>query len=373
MGASSEPDPVLTNIATADDAITFAERMMQLLDEASFSTTYKHALLLALMDACLELADGTGLAPSVLTVTDLAERVIALYWPHVVSYPPTRSAEPLSQSGTGQAEIVTLVRRARADGHGTARTLAEARSATTWDRLIDDVAWKLAEMPLPRLQRVGTTEHRFLYDIASGDKVTRRAWRSGTIDTTVRLQPGVGDHLIRLAGLLRPLVQRRWVERVCRLNPQVTDSTGILESFLFGADRLGAVRLRVALLDLQDGRCFYTGARIAKVADAQVDHFLPWARHPSDAIENLVVASTAANAAKLAAPVHVARWRHRLEEQANLLAAVAATNRWPTQPAPTLGVARAVYLRLHNGVPLWVSGKTFQPANADLLRQALAA
>ena len=42
---------MLTNIATAEDAITVAERMMQLLDEASFSTTYKHALLLALMDA----------------------------------------------------------------------------------------------------------------------------------------------------------------------------------------------------------------------------------------------------------------------------------------------------------------------------------
>jgi len=99
-------------------------------------------------------------------------------------------------------------------------------------------------------------------------------WRSGALDTTVRLRPRAGDHLIRLAGLLRPLVQRRWVERVCAYNRHVTDSTGILESFLFGADRLGAVRLRVALLELQDGRCFYTGTHIAKLTDAQVDHFL---------------------------------------------------------------------------------------------------
>jgi len=170
VGAPPELDPLLTNVAPAGDAITFAEQMLQLLEEASFSTTYKHALLLALMDACLELADGTGLAPSVLEVTDLAERVIALYWPHVVPYPPTRSAEPLSQSGTGQAEIVTLVRKARAGGKGTARTLAEARSAPTWDRLVDDVAWKLAEMPLPRLQRVGTSKRPFIYDIAWDDR-----------------------------------------------------------------------------------------------------------------------------------------------------------------------------------------------------------
>lgn len=163
--------------------------MLQLLEEASFSTTYKHALLLALMDACLELADGAGRAPAILEVGDLAERVIALYWPHVVPYPPTGSAAPLSQSGTGQAEIVSLVRRARAGGHGTARTLAEARGTPTWDRLVDDVAWKLAEMPLPRLQRVGTSTRPFIYDIAWNDQVTRRVWRSGTIDTRVGCSP----------------------------------------------------------------------------------------------------------------------------------------------------------------------------------------
>jgi hypothetical protein len=242
--------------------------------------------------------------------------------------------------------------------------------------LVDDVAWKLAEMPLPRLQRVGTKERRFIYDIAWDETITKRMWRSEALDTTVRLRRGAGDHLIRLTGLLRPLVQRRWVERVCAYNRHVTDTTGVLESFLFGADRLGAVRLRVALLDLQDGRCFYTGAPITKVVDAQVDHFLPWARHPSDAIENLVVASTAANGAKLAhlaAPVHVASWRRRLDDQADLLARIAATNRWPTQPAPTLGVARAVYLRLHEGIPLWVTGKTFEPADPEALRRSLAA
>jgi len=40
VSAPSEPDPALTNVVPADDAITFAEQTMQLLEEASFSTTY---------------------------------------------------------------------------------------------------------------------------------------------------------------------------------------------------------------------------------------------------------------------------------------------------------------------------------------------
>jgi hypothetical protein len=88
VGVPERPPP--------DDAITFAEQMQQLLEEASFSTTYKHALLLALMGAGLELADGAGRAPAILEVEDLAERVIAPFWPHVVPYPPAGSAAPLT-------------------------------------------------------------------------------------------------------------------------------------------------------------------------------------------------------------------------------------------------------------------------------------
>jgi len=161
-GCACELDPLLTNVAPADDAITFAEQMMQLLEEASFSTTYKHALLWRSWTPARSWPT-TRPGTSHLGGHGLAERVIARYWPHAVPYPPTRSAEPLSQSGTGQAEIV--VRKARARRHGTARRWPRPALRRPGTGSSTTVAWKLARMPLPRLQRVGTTERRFLYDI----------------------------------------------------------------------------------------------------------------------------------------------------------------------------------------------------------------
>jgi len=55
----------------------------------------------------------------------------------------------------------------------------------------------------------------------------------------------------------------------------------------------------------------------------QVDHFVPWARHPDDAIENLVVADGRCNGdmrAFLAAPDHVGRWLGRHRQHASALA-----------------------------------------------------
>jgi hypothetical protein len=39
----------------------------------------------------------------------------------------------------------------------------------------------------------------------------------------------------------------------------------------------------------------------------------------------------------------------------------------------TLSVARAIYLRLRDGVPLWVAGREFRPADREQIRRSLAA
>ena len=45
-------------------AIGFAERLIALLDEGGFTATYKFALLLALLDSCLESTSATGAPPT---------------------------------------------------------------------------------------------------------------------------------------------------------------------------------------------------------------------------------------------------------------------------------------------------------------------
>ena len=353
-----------------DPSRGLAERLLALLDQAAVATTYKYAVMLALIDANLDGTDPNGDPRDQIEIRSLAEHVLSLYWPHTDPYPAT--GEVLRQSGTGQAELLTHIRRFRL-GDPTARsTLAAARYSPAYDRLLATTAWKLAEMPLPRLQRVGNVADPFLYDIGWDEAITRRAFESPSFDRSVHLKPTVGAELLRLAPLLRPLIERLWASRVIVYNrlPE-----GRLDEFLFRRARLDAVRLRLALFELQDGRCFYTDRPI-RPADADVDHFLPWSRSPLNAIENLVVSDRRVNNNKrdhLAAAAHVVRWQHRNQALRHDLMTVAAANRWETAHTQTVGVARALYLALDAKNLLWAAPNTFVHADVAGLQSALAA
>jgi hypothetical protein len=147
------------------DAVAFGERLLALLDQGRFTATYKFAVLLALLDACLEGVDADGRAPTAIHPSVLAARVVELHWPQTSPYGDPRgdAAVVLRQNRGGQAEIVSLVRAFREAADATGRApLARARllDPTGYRRLVADVTWKLAQMPLPRLQRVGTSESR---------------------------------------------------------------------------------------------------------------------------------------------------------------------------------------------------------------------
>jgi 5-methylcytosine-specific restriction endonuclease McrA len=352
-----------------DPSRGLAERLLALLDQAAVATTYKYALLLALIDANLDGTDPNGDPPDQIDIRRLAEHVLALYWPHTDPYPAT--GEVLRQSGTGQAELLTQIRRFRLADPTARSTLAAARYAPSFDRLLATTAWKLAEMPLPRLQRLGNVTDPFLYDIGWDETITRRTFESPGFDQTVHLRPLVGHELLRLAPLLRPLIERLWASRVIFYNrlPE-----GRLDEFLFRRARLDAVRLRLALFELQDGRCFYTDRPI-RPTDADVDHFVPWSRSPLNAVENLVVADHRVNGNKsdhLAAAEHVVRWQERNRALRDELVGVAAANRWETGHTQALGVARALYLVLDSSNLLWSAPNTFVQADVATLRTALA-
>jgi 5-methylcytosine-specific restriction endonuclease McrA len=367
----------------SDDAIGFGEQVLALLDQGRFTATYKFAVLLALLDACLEGVDAEGRAPTAVHPTTLATRVVELYWPHTTPYsdPTGDEALVLRQNRGGQAEIVSLVRRFREATDPSGRApLARARhlDPAGYRQLIADVTWKLAQMPLPRLQRFGKAEVRFLYDLDWDEQISRRRFEGGEVDPVLHLRPGVGEHLVRLAGLLRPLIQRQWTQQVVDLNrTQVTAlaEQGDLDDFLFGASRIALEPVRGDLRDLQDGDCFYCRDRLGRSAD--VDHFLPWSRHPDDGIHNLVAAHPACNNRKrdfLAADEHVESWseRFRRRDLRAALDGIAAARRWGSQPERTLSVARAVYLRLPEGAQLWRLGDEFAPPVRARLEAALA-
>lgn len=357
-------------------AIGFGEKLLALLDYGSYTATYKYAVLLGLIDLCLEHAGKAGEAPSSLTTRQLAEKVVALYWPHSLPFPANDRAVVLRQNTTGQANILTLIQRFHEAESGVPlATLAQARfnAPDRFARLVCDAEWKLIEMPLPRLQQLGAAYDPFIYQIGFDTSIRRPAARGPDFDNRILLVQEAGEHLIRLAGLLRPLIQRQWAAMVARVNRELIEDSR-LEEFLFGATRVQLRAVRDPLYELQGGRCFYCGERLVR---PQVDHFLPWSRYPDNGIENLVLADTGCNAAKrdfLASTEHVEHWAARLSPGAATseeLREIAETVGWESHPLRTLSVARAVYLRLPLDFRLWSREKEFVAVDRDQLRSSL--
>lgn len=249
-------------------AIRFAERVLQLLDDGRYTATYKFAVLIGLMDLCLEQTQASGAPPSMVTTAQLAEKVVELYWSHTVPFAGLRDAQVLRQNKGGQAEIVTLVtgfRTLHAPDATTPRWEARLRAPDAYRRLVCAVEWKLIEMPLPRLQVMGAVHVPVIYEIGWDASIRQRdvaayqRQEGGSFSNAITLLPRVGEYLLQLNTLLRPLVLRLWADMVARVNGLEESQ---LDQYLFGATRTPTARVRRGLWDWQDGRCFYCADRL---------------------------------------------------------------------------------------------------------------
>ncbi len=365
-------------------ALRLAERLIQLLDEGSFTATYKYAVIVGLLDLCLELTTASGAPPNMVTTRQLAEKTIELYWPHCAPYGERGVLRQSAGRDGTQAEMIRRIERFRNDvpsepAASLPLSLARARARDgAYEKLVQSVEWKLVEMPLSKLQRIGGEEDRFLYEYGfpphlENSKPLQRYWAGevGSFDNRLILKDGVGAALVALNGLLRPLVYRQWAMMVARMNGL---EEAALERFLFGAERTSLNPVRPKLRELQDGRCFYCEGRLSRAH--HVDHFIPWARHADDGIYNLVVADERCNLKKrdyLAAAEHVERWRARATVQAKDLETIAREASWGSQPGRTLSTARAIYLKLPEDARLWRGGDDLVKMERPRIVAALAA
>ena len=175
----------------------------------------------------------------------------------------------LRQISLPQASIVNAVRRFRelAEGRGaTSLHLARRQLGDEYQQMVDQAEVTIAAQPLPRLQTVGTAEadFPFIYDLAWGPRehfTIRRLRAAGPRGLEVPLRPGAGDELVRLAPLIRPLIELHWTRMVAQLN-DVARTEENLRRHLFGSERPDPpASLRAGIADLQAGRCFYCGDR----------------------------------------------------------------------------------------------------------------
>jgi 5-methylcytosine-specific restriction endonuclease McrA len=364
-------------------AIGFAEKVLELLDEGRYTATYKYAVLLALIDVCIERTQGSGAPPDHATTRQLADKTVELYWPHTVPFARGASAAVLRQNTVGQAEIVSAIihfRARYAADPSVPRVMARLAARRAYERLVRRVEWKLIEMPLPRLQVMGQAERPFIYELGWEQPVDQREvsnyqnGKASTFDNRVMLRPGVGEYLLQLSGLLRPLIQRRWAAMVAQLN-RLEESQ--LEAFLFGAHRIVTTKIRAGIWEIQNRRCFYCDQSVREPIQGEVDHFVPWARYPDDSLDNLVVADKRCNGFKsssLPAAEHVTRWARRFDEHSTehtQLGGLAEHASWDRHAMRSRSVARAIYLRLPEDARLWLRDREFVAPNLVVLGEAL--
>jgi 5-methylcytosine-specific restriction endonuclease McrA len=375
VSPSAASGPLRSSPASGD-VVAFAEKLLGLLDTGSFTTSYKYALLLALFDATVEETAADGSAPRVLRGRDLGRRVFELYWRQAR---PFSAAGPLRQS-TQRDVVVKIAELRRRLGVAEHMTLDAARTTHPAEvgRLEHEVVATVVRYPIPLLQRFGVggvaVEDRFVYDVGWAAGIAASRVHRGDFDDRVHLVGEAGDHLIAIAGLARPVIEREWLRHVARRNTDEVDELR-LEAFLFGSQRQSLSAVRAPLLELQTGRCFYCdGER----GPWEVDHFLPWARWPDDRLDNLVVTHRRCNNDKRAAlPAlgHLERWWGRMlpgESLDQQLDDLAVRLRWPRRPERTAGGARGLYLHQPAGAMLWAGPGRVEPLDPARVRVVLA-
>ncbi len=338
----------MTRPDQVEDPLAFLQLLLGLVEDGRRTATYKLAVLLALTDCCASGSGPHGRAPAVIGTRVLARRVVELYWPQVRPY----EASVLRQSSQPRAVTVEAVAALRGRTGAPTLDLAERADPAATEHCLQAVELNLVQMPLGKLQRpsgTGTDYPRFLYDDeAFHERVTPRQLEKAPLE--VRLRPGVGDWLVALGGLLRPVVELHWVRDVARFS-RVALPEESLREFLFGATRTALTGLVPGLTDLQSGACFYCERPLR--GRVHVDHFLPWSRVPNDGLANLVLADERCNLAKsdnLADLPLLEQWAGR---DAVGLAETGAASRWPVRRTESLAIARSVYGHQPTGSFLW--------------------
>ena len=300
-------------LPSAEAQLVLLGKLQRIFTESDFTATYKFALLMALADLAVELGADDG-EELVLSIRQIAERFIQLYWRQTLPYGTGRaSTSPgiLVQSNGAQAAVVSAITTFRSR-HGAA-TPQLARALPEYPALLGAVAQTVSAQPLNYLQNFDGVTDAFLYERAGAGQV--------------RLKPGVAYCLRRFQPLVQQLARSHWAGHIKRnrRNTGILGQADDLEDFLFAASRQSLLAMSQGLRKLDGAKCFYCAQALA---EADVDHFIPFSHYPRDLAHNFVLAHPTCNRSKsdtLAAGPHLERWLERIDRHANAISDIAMT------------------------------------------------
>ena len=346
---------------TPEEQVLFLRNIQRLLAEGQFTASYKFALLLALADLCVLKGDDSG-DPLELTIHDIAEKFIDLYWQQCRPFEMGgQTTGVILQQNTGkQAAVISGIIEAHRKCGGSLFRLRYS-APDHWHSLVCDVRQVVSVMPLWKLQTVGSERLEFLYEnVGQGRSIT--------------LKPGVAFCFRAFYGLISDLLHGVWVRFVQRLNGNALGSLTDLGSFLFGRERSLLESYRPVLLEVQAGRCFYCHTDLQRRMD--VDHFVPWSRYPTDLGHNFVLSHPSCNNAKsdhLAAEEHLIAWIERNRAHAAELETRLAEAELPHDFAASVRIAEWAYEQTERAKgQVWVANSVFRHLGPEW-RQLLVA
>lgn len=340
---------------TPEEQVLFLRNIQRLLVEGQFTASYKFALLHAIADLCVLKGDDSG-APLDLDVKDIGEKFIELYWQQCRPFQlGDQSTGIVLQQNTGrQAAVISKVIKAQHDFGGSLFKLKQT-APNLWGSLKTSVKRVVNEMPLWKLQTVGSERLDFLYD--NLDSTTTR----------ITLKPGVAFCFRAFYGLMRDLIQGAWVRFVQKLNANDFGNLTDLGTFLFDQERSSLESYRQILIDVQKRQCFYCHKNLHR--SMEVDHFIPWSRYPTDLAHNFVLAHPRCNNAKsdyLAAEQHLQSWAQRNQQRAAELSERLRDAGLPNDFTASISIAEWAYEQVEKSKgQVWMFADQFEHLGID--------
>lgn len=277
-------------------AVEFLRGVQRILSEGLFTSTYKFALLQALSDICVERKlESSGRLT--ICLHEIALKFLEYYWRQSKPIVGGESLEGfvVQQNAGQQSSVIKKLVQAQRDGYST---FVSFRSSHHWEPTLRKIITTIKRQPLFRLQLVSGEYDNFLY-------------HHEIRENAVTLKFGCQKAFRAFHPLLKGLLQSSWLSLVESFprNYEILGDAGRLRAHLFGVPRGSLDAYRRIAYEVYDSRCFYCEHIVN--TNAVADHFVPWARFPTDIGENLVLAHASCNRRKrdyLAAEDHLRKW-----------------------------------------------------------------